>query len=1006
MKLKYILLQVFALLLLQFMVATAQQKSLNVLSGKIVDNLNNPVAGMRVAIQEDSVFTVTNTEGLFTITAARGAVLVLTKPDYLTAYVTVTTNTKPVFHVSRSMNAAGEDDDVNIPFGVTKRRNINGSVSSIKASTLPQLPTSSLPNLLSGQIPGLNVYQTGTIPGREGSTILVRNQATYTGSNVPLILVDGVVRDFTDMDLGEIASITVMKDAASLAWYGIRGANGALLVTTKRGSASETKFTYDMQMGLQMPTNLMQPVDSYTYATLFNQTYQNDGNPPYYSAATLAGYQANQDPYNYPNVNFVNTFFKKNALTQRHVLSASGGNSAIRYFTLLSYYNQSGLFNYANTPLFSTNVSFQRINLRSNVDVKITPMLTAQLDLGGRVEDRNEPGGAAAAVLSAIFGTPSNSYPITNIDGSYGGTATHTTNPLAQLQNTGYTDETTRVLLGTLNVTHKLDFLTQGLSANIYYTFDLAGTYTTGRTQAFETYQFVPGSTTSATKFGAATPLNYYSAAYNNNIRTNELWFGGDYKRSFGKNDISASLRYQQAYTFYAAKFEDKRDGISARVSDAYNNRYYVDLVASYTGSDSFMPGKQFGWFPAIGLGWVATEEKFLKGQNLMSYLKLRGSYGLAGNSATNETNKFPYASLYNSTGGIYAFGTTFNNQVTTSERALPNPNITWEKALKTDVGFDAKFFNNSVYLSGTYFNEDRKDILTNPTYPSILGLASFRINDGESRVRGVEGEINFTKSLGKLTLNLGGDYTYAPNKVIHINETGGLAPYQTQTGYNIGNVVGFGKLMYVSDGLFKSQADINSSPAQTFGRVFPGDIKYKDINGDGKIDSYDRVMTNYNDIPDTYYGFHLGVNYRGVDLNVQMQGVAHRTVQIRSLILTGSINNGFITQFSPQAWTPANPNAAYPRLTETDRVNDSQDSDFWLRSGDYLRVKSVELGYTIPNSLDKKLRIQGLRIFVTGINLYTFSHTGLNIDPELPTSGYDSYPYLRTVAAGLNLKF
>lgn len=1004
---KFIYISIFALFSLLVNLLQAQERVTSLITGKVTDTNNQPVSGMTIEVQEIGTETKTDANGQFEIPVMKGDVLVFVKDGYLTFFqdITVTKNAL-VIHVKPTITEAGENDNVFIPFGVVKKREINGAVSTIKSSGLSQTPSSSLFNALYGQTPGLNVWQTGTLPGRDDVSFVIRNRASFAGSNVPLVLVDGVARDFSDMDLNEIESVTVLKDAASLAWYGNRGANGALLVTTKRGNAEKTRFSYDVQFGSQMPTVLTKPVDSYNFASLYNQALQNDGSQPFYTLYQLENYQSGTDLYAYPNNNFVKDFINDNALVQRHVLTASGGSKAIRYFTTLSFFDQNGLFKNAQTPLFNSNVGYQRYNLRTNLDIQVTPMLNVKLDMGGRVEDRRQPGGSSDAFLNAVFTTPANAYSLLNEDGSYGGTSSFQNNPLAQLKSKGYSSEVTRILMGTLNATHKLDFIAKGLSANLFYTFDIQGVFTSGRSQNYEIYErSLAGA---LTRFGTATPLVYSTSAFSNNIRGNELWTGLDYKNSFGKHTIGANIRYQQAIVYAATKFEDKRQGVSARGSYNYDNRYYLDLVASYTGTDNYMPGKQFGYFPALALGWVISEERFMKNIEFLDYLKLRGSYGMAGNNSTGEANKFPYAYLYTPSIGGYSFGTSYSWAQGGSEAMLPNPDITWEKAYKTDIGFDLKLFKNSLTISGTYFNEIRKDILTNPLYPSILGLNSYNINDGETQLRGFEGMIDYTKKIGDFTLYVGANFTSAKNLILRINESTGLADYQLQKGHIIGYMNGYDRLMLLSDGIFQSQEEIDASPVQRFaGKVVPGDIKYKDINDDDVIDNMDRIMTDYSDTPDSYYGFKLGGMYKGFDFSIHMQGVGGRTIQIRSLVLAGSNNTGYINQFSTDAWTPSNPTAPYPRLGISDRGNNTANSDFWLRSGDYLRLKSVEFGYTIPSRFTDKFHIRSLRFYLNGFNLCNLNKTGMDIDPEMNLAGFNSvYPYTRTISAGLNLKF
>ncbi len=977
-------------------------------AGKLADLQGRPVPQALIEIQEGTGSTVSDDRGHFTIEAANGDVLVISSRGFHSVFAEVRGGQiDDTIVLEASLAEAGDDDVVQIPFGTRKKREINGAVSFVRGDNLPQISLSSLSNLLSGRIPGLYLAQTGTQPGRDDANFFVRNRTTYTGNNSPLILVDGVVRDFADMDLNEIASVTVLKDAVSLAWYGNRSANGVIMVTTHRGSPTKTRFTYDLQLGTQQPTALTKPLDSYTFGRLYNSALHNDGFPGFYSEEDLNGYKNGQDLYRYPNNNFVKDYFKKNAFVQRHVFTASGGSRAVRYFTTLSYFDQNGLYRNSKTPSFDSNVGYNRYNIRTNLDIDVTKTLSVQLDIGGRIEDRREPGSGNASFLNTIYSTPANAYPLLNADGSYGGSNLFRNNPQAQLQSQGFISEVTRVMLGNLKASQQLNFILKGLSGEVFYTFDLQGRYTSGRSQEYEVYEQLP--TGDLVRYGTETPLNYRNSTFSDNIRTNEFWGGFNYQRVFDKHSVKGIVRYQQASSIAANRFDDKRQGISAWVSYAYNNRYYLDVVNSYTGADNYMPGKQFGYFPAMAVGWVISDEPFMEGtRGTIDYLKLRGSYGRVGNNATGEANKFPYAYLFSQSNGNYVFGTGFSAQPGASERTLPNPDITWEKAYKTDIGFDLKLWKNRVYFSGTYFNEHRRDILTNPINPSVLGLGSFRVNQGQSQLRGLETVLNVQQNWGDWSLNLGGNFTLAKNKSLWINESAGLLDYQVQTGHRMGNVNGFSKTMLVSQGLFQSQEEIDQSPVQRFaGKVQPGDIRYKDINNDGVIDSFDGIMTDYNDIPDRYYGFNLVASYKAFDFSVLLQGIAGRTVQIRSLVLSGSNNTGYINEFSQHAWSPENPDGIYPRLGITDRGNNTPDSDFWLRSGDYLRLKSLEVGYNFPQALTSKLNIRSLRLYLNGFNLLSFSKLGMGLDPEIPFAGYiGNYPYQRNLTAGINLKF
>jgi len=991
-------------------------------TGKVVDQDQKPLPGVTISIQEDKTnkAVATKTDGTFSIEATTSDVLIFKFVGYGTILKPAGEVIKGNIVLKKSLVNAGDDDNVYIPFGVRKRREVTATISTIRAEDLPQIPSSSLTNVFTGRLAGLAVYPSGSQqPGYDASSFLVRGRSSYNSNQEPLVIVDGIERDFTSMDLNEIESVSVLKDAATLAWYGMYGGNGVIYVKTRRGSATSTKVSFDAQAGLQAPLQITAPLDAYSYATLYNEAAINSGGTAVYGPEALQAYQNGSDPIKYPNNNFVRDFTKKVAPTQRYVASVTGGNAFIKYYTVLSAYQQGGFYKGGNNETYDANTNFNRYNLRTNLDLHVNKNLDVALDIGGRITNLTFPNAGTGTFLTAVYSTPANAFPILNPNGTYGGTSVYQqSNPLAMLQARGASTDLMRNMIATISARQKMDGILKGLTGEVFYAYDIAGLYRSGFSETYATAVLNADGTYSP--FGTASKVNYQGNVFSGNVKKSEFWAGLDYNRTFGKHDIKFSTRVSRANLSSFGNLDVRREGWSNRLSYNFIQRYFVDVTANYSGSENFAPGKRYGFFPAASAGWIISDESFMKGsESFLDLLKIRGSYGLVGNDAIGSARRFAFNDFYSRSTTGYNFGTAFAGVGGTGQLALANPDLTWEKAYKTSLGFDAKLFKQSLSISADYFYEDRKDLTTASLLPSLLGQSLVYVNEGEAEYRGFETGINYNKKLGEVNLNVFGNFTYNVSKILAINEGAGLPAYQKALGHPISSVIspaatastsaGYISTMLISDGIFQSQAQIDASPKQILSRdVKPGDIKYVDQNGDGVINDLDRVRTDFNFVPKAFFGFGASVSVKNFDINFLFQGTSGRSITIQNLVNSGNANNGFLSQFSVDRWTPSNPGAAYPRLLLNDRGNNTANSDFWIRSGDYIRLKNVELGYSLPQSFIKKLKISQLRFYVGGLNLLTFDKLGdLPIDPELPESGYNaSYPYMKIYSLGMNLKF
>jgi len=1002
---KYILL--LPLLCLVTWQAAAQggkaDKQVVFFNGTVVNADNKPLSGVSVLIQEKAGQVISGPDGAFKLQGSAGDVLILRRAGYTTAQQVLGSELQVKVTLQAEEVDAGEEDNITTPYAILKKRMASGAVTSLNSSNIPQLPTNDLRNLFSGRLSGLYQSQVGTAPGTTVTSVFMRSINSFEAATAR-IFVDGTERDFGDMDISEIESITVLKDASTLAWYGLRGGNGVVMVTTKKGNPLKSYIHFDTQIGIQNATNLIRPLNAYDYASLYNEASINDGAAAPYNQAALEAYRNGSSPYLFPNNNYVSEYLRKVAPIQRYAFSMGGGKSTVRYFASVSYLNQQGFLKNTKTPSFNSNVGFRKLNFRGNIDFEASKYLTVSLNAGVRTENRRSPGTGLGDVMGNIYNTPPNAYPILNADGSLGGNSQYTKNLTGLLQQSGYVSDQNRVLLATLSVRQKLDFWVPGLSFNAVGSYDGVGNYISGLIQQ---YTVTDQTLSPAVSYLTASPVAYRTTTYGNNALQNEFWAGFDYQKSFGSHSLDASLKGQRFADKAPERLDYRNQGLAGRIDYNYKKKYFLGFTAGYSGSENFAPGKRYGFFPAVSAGWIISEEAFLSNVPAINYLKFRASYGSAGNGDIGGS-RFPFESFYsrNLSSGGYSFGSTPTATNSASESNLGNPNITWETVRMLNTGFDVRLFNNTLGLSADFFQTRRSDILTANVFPNIIGQEAGLVNGGIVESRGLETSVSYAEVFGKLRIQFNGNLLISKSKILAQNGQIGLPAYQR----SIGHIAG-AQLVFLSDGLFQSQAQINSSPTQTLaGKVVPGDIKYKDVGGplgipDGIIDNNDQVRLDKTGLPDTYYGFGGNLRYGLFDLVFQFQGVFGRTLNIQGLVNSGPSS---FNELSLDRYTPASASTAkYPRVGIADRGNNTALSDFWLRSADYLRLKSVEIGVNLPGSMVGKLGVNNVRLYLGALNLFTTNDLGIGVDPEVNIAGRGTtYPYSKTYTLGLSVGF
>ena len=896
-----------------------------------------------------------------------------------------------------------------IAYGRQPAWKITSALSTVSGRDLQKNFTTSLANTLYGRIPGLTVQQGGGEPGNDSPALIGRGINTFgNGGRNLLIIVDGFESSYEQLVPDEIESVSLMKDASATAIYGLRGANGVLLVTTKRGSDSPLVVNFSTQQGFHTASTLPQFLGSYDYARLYNEGLVNDGKAPRYTDADLEAYRTGSDPYFHPNVNWYDVVLKKTAPISNYNLNFRGGNSTVRYFVLLNAIKSNGLYqNVGSMDPESVNSKYSRFNFRSNVDMNLTKRLSASLTLGGSVEDKTNPAATTTgSVFSSLATLPPNAFPVYNPDGSFGGTSA-LSNPFANLLQTGSYASNGRTLQSTLKLTEQLDMITPGLTISAAVSFNNFFRSYSNKTKTYERASATKTATgdTLYSRFGQKTSL---LGNEDNSDQWRNVIFQGflNYNRSFGKHDVSALFMYNSdAYTntnnttTAVLSLPFKHVGVGGRFTYAYDKTYVGELSFGYMGSENFPKDRRYGFFPAASVGWIASNEEFLKNSSTITYLKLRGSYGLAGNDQIGG-NRFMFQQLYPYTASYY-LGTANTQVFGIAEGAAANTQLSWEKQKTLNIGLEltlAKRLDMSLDL----FQNNRYDILVAPnrTVPQYTGITLPLLNQGKATNKGFEATIRYaSKSTSQFQYFVETSAWYAKNKIVYNAEAIRLFDYQYTTGQAIGQPFGLEAL-----GLFKDQADIAASPRQIFAPVQPGDIKYKDQNGDGIIDQNDTRPIGKTSIPTLTVSLHSKFQFRGFDLEFLFQGVTGRTTYFGGTQFHAFQNNGQVGPIALDRWTPATAETAtYPRLSASNNLNNYQFSSFWQRDGSFIKLRSLELGYTLPGQLVNKIKLINARIFINGTNLFSLDHLKGYVDPEVSGVGY---PPLRTVSAGVRVQF
>ncbi|MCS3798614.1 TonB-dependent receptor [Niastella sp. OAS944] len=1007
-------------------------------SGRVLNEQGEPLAGATISLPRGGN-TQTDASGVFQL---RG-----TQPDDIikisyTGYETVSLKigNKTYLSVVMKIVEKGLDETVVIAYGKQKKVSVTGSIASVNMQDM-RTPVRSLTNALAGKVAGIISMQTGGEPGYDNPTFTIRGIGTFTGGTSPLIIIDGVQRDdvnstfggaYNNIDPEDISSISLLKDASATAVYGARGANGVLIITTRKGVAGKPRISMKAESGLSGLTKTPEMLDGVSYMKLMNEAKTNMGETPVYSDEVIKKTASGLDPYLYPNVNWINTIYKDWATMYNANVNVSGGGEAMRYYISGSFYNQDGSYNVSKINGYNPNLNFKRYDFRSNIDVNISKTTLLSLNLDAMLVNSRYPGTSAGGIWYAAYATNPVAFPVSYPGGKWAGPRNNGgSNPFNLVQNAGYSTEFRPTIQSIVSVNQKLDAVTKGLSAMMRFSFDSYSEFDNSRKGVNDLWYAGSRNTNGELVYEHVRTGNQFLGYSSSSAGQRVMYLEGNinYDRTFNGHRLGGLLLYNMRNRVVGTASDVKyaipyrNQSIAGRITYAYDEKYLAEVNAGYTGSENFKKGERFGFFPAVSVGWVISREAFFEPlTNTVSLFKVRASHGVTGNDQIGVGDRFGYLT-YISNGYSAAFGMGPSYYQGITEQVFGVENLRWEKSAKDNLGVELGLFNK-INIVADVFRDRRKDILIQRQSISSIGgysLSNIYANMGEMTNKGVDGSIEYNDKFGRnMRLRLFGNFTYAKNKVIYADEPKRINAYQQREGHRYPEFTG-----YTSLGLFVDESDINKSPEQKLGSVLlqPGDIKYNDRNGDGVVDANDWGYLGKSSFPTLLYGLGFTIGVKKLDLSVFLQGTSDVGIMANGSGISGVggaaggvgvVPFAGIGQYPGNVlanvnnrWTKENPSQSvdYPRLSVANQSsNNYQNSTWWLKDGSFLRIKQASVGYDLGSAALKRAGCESLYLYAAAQNLFTFSKFKL-WDPELGSAGA-SYPPARTITLGIRAQF
>lgn len=986
------------------------------IKGAVTDKDGNPLQGVSVSVVGQTGGTTTDADGKFTLSIPNGqnAVLEFTSVGFVSKKINVGAQTS--ISIILEADITGLDDIVVVGYGTQKKTDLTGSVASVDGEDIVKSSATNVTNALAGRLPGITAVNGNGKPGT-GSQITIRGISTF-GDNSALIVVDGIVRSFDQIDPNEIESISILKDASATAVYGSRAANGVILVTTKRGRTGKPTISYNGFAGIQNPTAYPKLMTGLEYATTKNVARQNMGLQPAFTEEEMADIRQGTKP----EIDWYDLTLNKSAFQTQQNVSVTGGTDMVKYFMAAGYLNQNGLYD---------NLNYKRYSIRSNVDASINKNFTVSVDLDASRRNSNGSSYSPEAIFSDIMAA----YPFDrtyNPDGTI--FYTREQHPVEEIK-TGYQKNVTDVLQATLTLKHELPFI-KGLSVSGRASFGKEGfTSKFYQVPILMNRQDADGNTLEIYPFGGWNGKTALTESYSD-YNTTTLNASLNYKASFGEHDVKAIALFEQfdakSKNFYGfrtnfpangldellyggqvqkdangSSFNDGRRSFVARVDYAFKNRYLLEGSFRSDGSVAFPASKKYGFFPAVSAGWKISQEDFFRNNSNLDFfdnLKLRASYGLVGNDRNVYSGRVPtfqYQQVYNLSSTIISGS---NAYASVRPGILPNPAVTWESASILDIGLDGSFWNRLLQFEIDYFYKRTSNILLSRirSIPGTIGATLPAENYAKVDNRGIEVSLSHQNNIGALNYFVKANASFAKSKVILLDEPANIPDYLLQTGRPLGFIVGYQAL-----GFFQSDEEVQNYLPQFNGGQKAGDVKYADINGDKKIDANDRTIISMdNSTPKILGGLSFGGSYKGFDLAVLFQGATKMKKLLNGRSKTffnGGSHNNFADLLD--YWTPENRDAKYPRPWENQHPNNSLESSLYLRDASYIRLKSIDLGYTFSKAASEKIGARLIRVYFSGTNIFLFDKMKM-FDPEIENTDGAYYPQQRTLNLGINLTF
>jgi TonB-linked SusC/RagA family outer membrane protein len=989
------------------------------ITGTVTDEKGNPLSGVTILVKGSTIGVLSDLSGKYSINnAPQNATLIFSFVGMATQEIT--TNGRMLIDVVLKEEAFGLEEVVVIGYGTEKKATLTGSVATVKGVDLVQNSSANVSNSLVGRLQGVIANNRSGQPGNDDSQILIRGFNSFGGGTSPLIVIDGIPdRDMNRLNPDDIESITILKDA-SAAIYGVRSANGVILITTKRGISGKPSIHYDGSVEIQQLTRMDKREGAWQYMTYYNELAVNQGGTAPYSQADIDKYKAGNDP-NYTSTDWIKAVFRKYAPQTNHSLSVNGGNEQVKYYFSSQYLDQT-------SNLRKSDEDFKEFNIRSNIDVSVSKNIKVNLDIAVRKEDTwHSVYGIGGALHEAVSMYPF--LPVYWTNGLPDAGISNGRNPVLLTSSLpGYDKITSLIANPKLGFDIKLPYVVNGLSLSGYAAFDFNyrseklfnkpwDAYTYDKTKDIYNNQRTTTSITSITQD---------EKLFNENTIFLKLAFD----HQFAQHGISAFAGYEQTSSISKDTYAYRRDLLSdqidqiftgstvnqiatgsasqdgresylGRVSYNYSSKYLADVTVRYNGSFNFPPDKRWGLFPSVSLGWVISEENFFK-KNIkaIEQLKLRASWGLMGNDAIAQYLFLTRYQLVTNPVDYTFFGPGYTTAIALYLSASPNINITWEKQDSKNIGFDATLLSSRLNVSFDVFRFLRRDILAqrNASVPLYTGLSLPAENIGKSLNRGIDFSVNYNERRSELKYNIGANFTYAKSKIIFRDESPNIPEWQKSTGYAIDSW-----LVYKTNGIYHTQAEIDNSAHMS--GVMPGDLWIKDIDGDGQITSNDMVRIPESATPKIVYGITMGSEFKGIALDLLWAGQGMAKQMILSQ-MQGSVVNPPAWLYDGR-WTADNPiNSVYPRAFNSSDPRNSVYADFWLRDVSFLRLKSAELSYTLPAHIFAKYGVSRVRVYVSGSNLFSLDKMKkYNIDPETNNITGVNYPQTRIYRFGVNIE-